>query len=77
MADIHDLMELTGMGRQAVTTAVDNGRLPGYRVGRGNKIWVPDEALDLLRKGHWRKPQGTIHDRTPFVIDVTSPRNAE
>lgn len=71
MADIHDLMKLTGQGRQAVTSAVDRGDLPGYRVGPSRKIWVPDEAFELLKKGHWRKGS---HQNNPFLQEVHFPR---
>ena len=71
MADIHDLMKLTGQGRQAVTSAIDRGDLPGYRVGPSRKIWVPDEALELLKKGHWRKGE---QPSTPFMKTVRFPR---
>ena len=69
MADIHDLMRVTGMGRQAVTSAVDRGDLPGYRVGTGRKIWVPDAALAALEQGTW-VPASRVqarHITTPFV----------
>lgn len=83
MADIHDLMRVTGEGRQAVTSAVDRGDLPGYRVGPGRKIWIPDQALDDLEKGHWvpatvRTKMGltTDHTRPPFLGTFT-PRTEE
>lgn len=72
MGDIHDLMKLTGQGRQAVTNAIARGDLPGYRCGPGGKIWVPDEALELLKTGHWRPASQDTeeHRPTPFVRTV-------
>jgi len=69
MGDIHDLMRITGAGRQAVTTAVDRGELPGYRVGAGRKIWVPDLALDALKEGRWipASRANFTHVTTPFI----------
>ena len=69
MADIHDLMRVTGAGRQAVTNAIERGDLPGYRVGAGRKFWIPDAALAAVEQGTWvpvsRVP--TEHIKTPFV----------
>jgi hypothetical protein len=53
MGDIKDLMRITGQGRQAVTSAIDRGDLPGYRVGAGRKIWVHEDTLEQLRLGTW------------------------
>lgn len=55
MATIKDLMAITGLGRQAVTRAIDEGTLPGYRVGP-NRVWISDEALEEVRKGTWVPP---------------------
>lgn len=79
MADIHDLMRVTGAGRQAVTSAIDRGDLPGYRVGAGRKIWVPDQALDALKQGHWipaHQRDATHSNRPPFLVSIT-PRTEE
>lgn len=79
MGDINDLMRITGAGRQAVTTAVDKGNLPGYRVGQGNKIWVPDQALDALTKGHWvpANQRNTTHSNRPPFLHHIPPRTEE
>ena len=67
MAGVKELMQLTGKGRQAVTTAIDKGDLPGYRLGNG-LIWVPDEAVEDLRKGLWVPPK----KRKEFGLPTTS-----
>ena len=73
MADIHDLMKVTGLGRQAVAGAIDRGELPGYRVGAGRTFWVPDEAVDKVREGTWLSATQRKHlniSTTPFLRKV-------
>ena len=75
MATIQDLMDLTGMGRQAVATAIDKGNLPGYRVGAGRRFWIPDDALDAVRAGTWLTASQRKHlnmTNTPFLARITT-----
>ena len=70
MADINDLMEITGKGRQAVAGAIDRGELPGYRIGAGRKFWIPDDALAAVKAGTWITAAQRKHlnmTTTPFL----------
>lgn len=74
MASIKDLMEITGLGRQAVAKAIDHGNLPGYRVGAGRQFWIPDEALEMVRQGTWLSATQRKHmniSSTPFLVSRT------
>lgn len=73
MAGIEDLMELTGLGRQAVAGAIDRGELPGYRVGAGRRFWIPDEALEMVRTGTWISASQRTRlniSRNPFLKNI-------
>ncbi len=49
----HDLMEVTGLGRDAVKLAIRAGQLPGYAVGPKPMYVVPAEAFDAFCAGTW------------------------
>lgn len=48
---VHDLMQVTGLGRESVKAGIRTGELPGHKVG--SRYVVPHEAFTAFCEGRW------------------------